>query len=342
MDVDSIHILAADDTGAERTFWTIEECPLSMECSPQSWQRASVRSYEGIEQCRTKLLQHLCNSRHHQMSEADALSFTTCAVIEVFQETAEMREAVRVEQSANANKGRDGGGGGGGKGNGGGKGKSNDKHGKGKKRSRNGNDGGHDGGGAPPPGDGGGGNSNRIESRLRELERLQQQQANRDGPKQPVSFPPPHLLPPAPHLFAGGGGGGCGVGGGGGYPGLTGPIGVGGGGGYPGLTGPIGGGGGPPGLGACGALISGGKTLQEDVALQEQVVLIKKSTVMKLLDSLQKAHSSVVQARRLAQQAGARATELGVAFSTTSCSYQEEADIIDASRSQLIEALSRS
>ena len=145
-------------------------------------------------------MQHLCNSRLHQMCEADALSFATCAVIEVKQETAEMREAVRVEQSHNANKGRDGGGGGGGKGNGGGKGKSNDKHGKGKKRSRNGHDGGHDGGG----GDGGGGNSNRIESRLRELERLQQQQANRDGPKQPVSFPPPHLLPPAPHLFAGG------------------------------------------------------------------------------------------------------------------------------------------
>ena len=95
----------------------------------------------------------------------------------------------------------------------------------------------------------------------------------------------------------------------------------------------------PPGLGDGGSVarISG-----EEVAVPEPMVLVKNSTIMKLLDSLQKAHASVTQARRLAQQAGARATELGVAFNTTSTAYQEEADIIDASRSQLIDALSRS
>ena len=111
MDVDSIHVLAADDTGAERTFWTIDDCPLSMECSPTSWARACIRSYDSIEGCRNKLVQHLVNSRLHQMSEEDALSFAIVANCQVKQETHDMREAVRVEQSHNANKGRDGGGG---------------------------------------------------------------------------------------------------------------------------------------------------------------------------------------------------------------------------------------
>ncbi len=73
---------------AGQVYFYAKECPLSEQCSAQSWKKASCWG-ETEEGAREQLVRHLMTSGHHKLSKTDAQSMAELATMEEYYEEEE-------------------------------------------------------------------------------------------------------------------------------------------------------------------------------------------------------------------------------------------------------------